>query len=320
MKKLVKKTNKVILTGIIVASVTPMTCMPVGAGAMASQLAISQVSANYRTDNVKVANDFKVYLDGVDKTSTFSNPIEVSTEGRTLLPLRDLSNLLGCNIDWDANHKVAIVKSSSGKTIEVPIGSTNLIVNNSKQKIDNEGTKAIILSSRTYLPFRAIVEATGHNCDYKVEGGVKKILITSGGASTPTTPGGGGVVVSPEGMPPTFTELGYDATHGPKPGEDYYECWERTVRIYRKYGLTDEQITQNMKYIHACKDNGDGSGNTNKAQLTHFSQVSKNNKAVPEPDWDGTYKAQQYYYWQWDGMMWIQDFRTYAGLSGIGLR
>lgn len=48
-------------------------------------------------------------------------------------------------------------------------------------KIDNEGTQAIILSSRTYLPFRAIAEACGATADYKVgTDGSKNIYLTTG--------------------------------------------------------------------------------------------------------------------------------------------
>lgn len=309
--------SKIAITAVVTACLNPLAPISVSAANAPSQLAIQQVNTNYRTDNVKASNEFKVYLNGEDKTSTFSNPVNVTTEGRTLLPLRDLGNLLGCTIEWNAEHKVAIVTKGS-TTIEVPIGSTNIIINGTSKKIDEQGTQAIIVSSRTYLPFRSIAEAAGATVDYKVENNYKNIYITTDGSSS-----GGTVTPTPtpstEGLPKSATELGFSATNGPSEGQPYYSSWKKTVDAFRKAGLTDDQINQNLQYIHLCPDNGDGTTSTTRTQNAHKIQVDENTQAVAMPTTPGSYKYEMYYYWMWSGSDWSKAPLEYAGLQGMSL-
>lgn len=306
--------SKIAITAVVTACLNPLALISVSAANAPSQLAIQQVNTNYRTDNVKASNEFKVYLNGEDKTSTFSNPVNVTTEGRTLLPLRDLGNLLGCTIEWNAEHKVAIVTKGS-TTIEVPIGSTNIIINGTSKKIDEQGTQAIIVTSRTYLPFRSIAEAAGATVDYKVENNFKNIYITTDGSSS-------GGTVTPTPTPSTdlktAKELGFTATNGPSEGQPYYSSWKRTVDAFRKAGLTDEQINQNLQYIVPCPDNDSGSGVTTAEQAIYYGNVTKN-AWYAKPDFKGTYKYQMYEYWMWRGDTWIEAPETYCGLAGLSV-
>jgi hypothetical protein len=280
-----------------------------------SQLAIQQVNTNYRTDNVKASNEFKVYLNGEDKTSTFSNPVNVTTEGRTLLPLRDLGNLLGCTIEWNAEHKVAIVTKGS-TTIEVPIGSTNIIINGTSKKIDEQGTQAIIVSSRTYLPFRSIAEAAGATVDYKVENNYKNIYITTDGSSS-------GGTVTPTPTPSTNTdlktakELGFSTSNIPAEGQPYHDSLTRAINAFRQAGLTDDQINQNLQYIIPCAANDDGSGVATQAQSDHFTTVCMNTKKTLIPTEQGTYKYQMKNAYMWDGTSWFESAEDYAGMTGL---
>jgi hypothetical protein len=301
--------SKILVTALVVVCLNPLAVLNVGAATVLSVLAIGQVNTNYRTDNVKASDEFKVYLNSEDKTSTFGNPINVTTEGRTLLPLRDLGNLLGCTIDWNSEHKVAIVTKDS-TTIEVPIGSTNIIINGTSQKIDDQGTQAIIVDSRTYLPFRSIAEAAGATVDYKVENGYKNIYITTDNTITPAP--------STDTDLKTFKDLGYTATNGPSEGQPYYSSWKRAVEGFRSVGLSDDQINQNLQYIVPCAANDSGSGVTSIEQADHYSNVT--DKAwYAKPDYKGTYKYQMYGYWMWNGTSWTTASMTYCGLSGLSL-
>ncbi|MCC8014806.1 MAG: copper amine oxidase N-terminal domain-containing protein, partial [Eubacterium sp.] len=243
--------------------------------------------------------------------------IRVTDEGRTLLPLRALGNLLGASVDWDSANKVAIL-TINGKTIEVPIGSTMLVVDGTASQIDSEGTQAIIVGEGyTYLPFRAVAEACGATVDYQTgSDGSKNIYLTTSGTTGTVTP-----APSTETSDPalaalglyTATDLGYDANNGPNPGEDYYDSWNTTVTAYKNAGLTDEQINNNLQYVYLCKS-------TDQASVNHqYGLVSSNATTVTKPTWDGEYRGQQYYYWQWTGMRWIQATMEYSGLAGYDI-
>lgn len=82
----------------------------------------------------------------------------------------------------------------------------------------------------------------------------------------------------------------------------------------RNNGLTDAQINKNLQYVYLCKDTSDQLS-INEQYLT----VSSNTTKVDEPTWDGEYRGQQYYYWQWTGMRWITAYTEYCGTSGYSL-
>ncbi|MCD7855702.1 MAG: copper amine oxidase N-terminal domain-containing protein [Clostridiales bacterium] len=311
MKRNLKKVTIVtkVLTAIVISSMT-LGSVSTAYAATASTLAIEQVNTNYRTDNVQEGSNFTVMLNGADVTDSFSNTVKVTTDGRTLIPLRDLGNILGADVGWDS-QKVAILTKDS-TTIEVPIGSTVLFINGQKENIDAEGTQAVIVDSYTYLPLRAISEALGATVEY--EASTKTIYLTTSGTTGEVTPAPSAETSDPAlaalGLY-TATDLGYDANNGPNPGEDYYDSWNTTVTAYKNAGLTDEQINNNLQYVYLCKDTSDQMA-INDQVLT----ISSNTTKVDKPSWDGEYKYQQYYYWQWTGMRWITAYDEYSGTVG----
>lgn len=306
----------------------------IGAGAAptlaatASQQAISEVNLEYRIDNVKVGDSFRVYLNNENVTSRFDeNPIQVTTEGRTLLPLRTLGEILSSQIDWDANNKVAIVKTNAGKTIEVPIGATNMIIDGLVNKIDNEGTQAIILSSRTYLPFRAIAEACGATVDYKVgSDGSKNIYLTTTGSAVVIPEQPTGDVLEPvwgnytkdnpanQAMANagyyTYAEMGYDANHGPDPSDPYYESWKAYIDKAKNYGYSDDLINNNLQYIY---------GYDSTTSANEQFAVGGDIPSPGRPTQKGQYKGQMYFSWMWDGFNWCPAGETYLGIGHKGL-
>ena len=321
-----KVVNKLLMTACVTSLLVGSGSASALAAAAASQQAISEVNLEYRIDNVKEGNSFKVFLNNENVTNRFDeNPIQVTTEGRTLLPLRTLGEILSSQIDWDANNKVAIVKTNAGKTIEVPIGATNMIIDGTINKIDNEGTQAIILSSRTYLPFRAIAEACGAKVDYQVgSDGSKNIYLTTG--STAVIPEPTGDVLEPtwgnytkenpanpamaEAGFYTYAEMGYDATHGPDPSDPYYESWNAYVTKARKGGFTDEQINNNLQYIY---------GYDSTTSANEQFAVGGDIPSPGRPTQKGKYEHQMYYSWVWDGFNWCPDGETYLGIGHVGL-
>lgn len=318
MKRNLKKVTIVtkVLTAIVISSMT-LGSVSTAYAATASTLAIEQVNTNYRTDNVQEGSNFTVMLNGADVTDSFSNTVKVTTDGRTLIPLRDLGNILGADVGWDS-QKVAILTKDS-TTIEVPIGSTILFINGQKENIDAEGTQAVIVDSYTYLPLRAISEALGATVEY--EASTKTIYLTTSGSSGTVTPTPSTVTGDPNlaklGILSAI-DMGYTATNGPSPGEEYYDSWNNTVTIGRNSGLTDAQINANLQYIYLAP-NGDGTTTATDEQEGHYITVTENITYVQEPTWSGEYRGQIYGYYMWTGSGWTNCSTTVSGLSGLNL-
>lgn len=109
--------------------------------------------------------------------------------GRTLVPLRIISENMGYKVDWDNTGKTATIKGG-GQTVQVTIGETTALVNGKRVPIDVDDngnpldTKAMLLSAqgggvRTYVPLRFISEATGATIGYEKVGNVHTITIVT---------------------------------------------------------------------------------------------------------------------------------------------
>ncbi|MDR1542665.1 MAG: copper amine oxidase N-terminal domain-containing protein [Clostridiales bacterium] len=81
---------------------------------------------------------------------------------RTLVPIRIISETLGCDVYWDDALRKVTVKSA-GKSIEMIIGSTSATINGSKLTIDSPPA---IFDSRTFVPLRFVSEAMNAKVSY----------------------------------------------------------------------------------------------------------------------------------------------------------
>lgn len=93
--------------------------------------------------------------------------------GRTLVPLRFISENVGADIDWDSQIKQVTI-TDEGKEIILTIDSRDVLVDGKKQTIDCAAT--IQPPNRTFVPLRFVIEALGAQVDYKTE--TKEITIT----------------------------------------------------------------------------------------------------------------------------------------------
>ena len=91
----------------------------------------------------------------VDPESAETNP--VIRDGRTLVPVRFISESLGAIVDWDGNTSKVKV-SLNGKIVKMAIGNDNINIDGVDSKLD---VPAQIVNGRTFIPFRALVEALG---------------------------------------------------------------------------------------------------------------------------------------------------------------
>lgn len=104
-------------------------------------------------------NPIKVYMDNKQLQMDVSPVIE---SGRTLVPIRAISEAVGADVNWDSATQTVTI-STSDKDISLKINSTSATVNNSKVTID---VPAKILNGRTLVPLRFVGESLGAKVDY----------------------------------------------------------------------------------------------------------------------------------------------------------
>ncbi len=85
--------------------------------------------------------------------------------GRTLVPVRFISEAMGAEVDWDRETRQAII-TDKGKQIILTIDSKDVLVNGEKQTIDCAAT---IRSDRTYVPLRFVSETLEAQVEYNDE-------------------------------------------------------------------------------------------------------------------------------------------------------
>jgi hypothetical protein len=89
-------------------------------------------------------------------------PFIDKVSGRTLVPVRFISEFLGFEVVWDAQAKTVTIKDSS-KTIILTIGNKTILINGKAYKID---VTPLIKDSRTFVPLRFISEAFGYQVNW----------------------------------------------------------------------------------------------------------------------------------------------------------
>jgi len=84
--------------------------------------------------------------------------VVIDENGRTLVPIRKISELLGAEVGWKSETQTVTVKKGT-TLLEVAIGSTSIRSSGKSIPMD---TAAKIIHGRTYVPFRAIFENLGY--------------------------------------------------------------------------------------------------------------------------------------------------------------
>ena len=106
---------------------------------------------------VETGNAVTVKVDSADVVFPDAQPF-VDENGRTQVPIRAVSEMLDCKVDWDDTSKTATITKENGDVVKVTLGSDVLTVNNKLSQMD---TTAIIKDDRTFIPVRFVAEALG---------------------------------------------------------------------------------------------------------------------------------------------------------------
>ncbi len=108
------------------------------------------------TANPAFADGIHVHVNQEDVNFPDAKPY-INEDGRTMVPLRFISEQLGASVTWDGQKKQVNMQMNS-RTISLPIGEKVIYVDHSPIPFD---TMAVILENRTMVPLRFISEAFG---------------------------------------------------------------------------------------------------------------------------------------------------------------
>lgn len=108
--------------------------------------------------SVNAMDDITVYLNNkkINYYSAYGTPF-IDKNNRALVPLRLTLEKFGATVTWDDINKTATARKNNTE-VKIPIGKNYIIKNGNIIVNDSE---AIIISARTYLPIRVVLEAFG---------------------------------------------------------------------------------------------------------------------------------------------------------------
>ena len=108
----------------------------------------------------------------VNEQAMDANEQIINYNGRIYVPLRSVSKILGAEVDYIVDQKVAIITTSDTK-IEIPIGynqgaiikeDANVIVTLLDQ--NNKESVSVIHNNKAYVPIRFVAENLGYTVNY----------------------------------------------------------------------------------------------------------------------------------------------------------
>ena len=109
-----------------------------------------------------------VYLDGFD---LFFDVEPIIVNGRTMVPMRKIFEILGAEVSWDeSERKVTAVRGDI--MVELRIGNNNAIINGETVTLD---VAAIIKDDRTLVPLRVVAEAL--ECEVDWDNANRRVII-----------------------------------------------------------------------------------------------------------------------------------------------
>lgn len=133
----------------------------------------SNIFAN-QTFNIKIdnkntrVNQVNVKVDGKTLNTEFS---AYTINGRTFVPIRELTESLGANVSWDNRTKSATIKNMDS-TVKMQIDSTVVYVNDNKNIISKDSVPKFAfysnpkIETKTMVPLRFLSQTFGYKVDW----------------------------------------------------------------------------------------------------------------------------------------------------------
>lgn len=110
----------------------------------------------------------RIVIDGVDLSIPNDMGAAYIDNGRTMIPLRVISEALGCEVTWDSNSQSIGLVQEDSLAIYLQVGSNKIESDGSTLEMD----VACVLKEdgRTYVPLRFVSTALMKNIDYENRG------------------------------------------------------------------------------------------------------------------------------------------------------
>ncbi|MDL2248331.1 ABC transporter substrate-binding protein [Tyzzerella sp. OttesenSCG-928-J15] len=121
-------------------------------------------------DKEEITVDGKVQK--LDPSNSGTTPVII--EGRTMLPVSCIGDIIGVKTEWKAAEKKVIITYES-KKIELTIGSKTAVVNGKNEMMD---VAPIVVNGRTMLPISAVGKFLGLEIEWNA--GKREVSITKG--------------------------------------------------------------------------------------------------------------------------------------------
>lgn len=135
-------------------------------------------TCRYHNNRVYLNNDgntpVEVQLDGKTVTFVDQQPMVVRP-GRTMVPVRTISELVGCSVEYDGEHNRVIIKKDNTKLI-LWINNVKYWLNGAYHEMD---VVPQIINGRTMVPLRFISEAFGYTVEYDNSGTIGVVKLSS---------------------------------------------------------------------------------------------------------------------------------------------
>lgn len=147
---------------ILIAVFSMMILLTTASTTLASEKAKTVVQIDGKTmalDKVNIR---------VDEKPVQTDVPAVNFDGRTLVPIRFVSESLGANVEWDSSTHEAVIKNAE-KEIRLKVNSTEVTVDGIKQTMPAETKWMSTPSSdgaRTMVPLRFVSEVLGAEVDW----------------------------------------------------------------------------------------------------------------------------------------------------------
>lgn len=183
--------------------------------------AVISLSAAFYAGDIKnvtaAAQTPIVKLDGKPVSFPDAKPY-VNEDDRTLVPVRFVSEALGCIVEWEETRELVTITKAPYRIL-FRIGENSAIVNNGKSDVKKVfDTKAVLREERTFVPLRFISETLGAGVAWDEVNNT--VVIRSDGTveavATPTP------APTPTPTPEIPVPTGEPSVTNPIPGNPYY--------------------------------------------------------------------------------------------------
>jgi hypothetical protein len=121
------------------------------------------------------ASDNSVTVEINGAAVQFADQAPIIVDGRTLVPVRGVFEMLGFDVSWNNENQTATLINDD-YTVALTIDSVNFTTNGTMHTLD---VPAQIINGRTMLPIRAVVESVGLFMEWTSETQTVKIYTSS---------------------------------------------------------------------------------------------------------------------------------------------